>query len=171
MWLTISLSCPCPVQIADASIKEARATKQSNIDKFFAHLSWGKENLSELKLYKILPVNFPARITDAMMFPDRHYHLFSKQIPGALVKSFSDHSFTMGGELVEFVPIQALRNAWSGFGDIESSPTAMWFFSSVLVDFFCVTRAPPNDQQRTKEGEFIERLLPYDDNDTYAYAI
>ena len=87
---------------------------------------------------------FPARITDAMMFPDRHYHLFSKQIPGALVKSFSDHSFTMGGELVEFVPIAALRNAWSGFGDIESSPTAMWFFSSVLVDFFCVTRAPPN---------------------------
>jgi hypothetical protein len=68
---------------------------------------------------------FPARITDAMMFPDRHYHLFSKQIPGAMVKSFSDHSFSMGGELVEFVPMEALSNAWSGFGDVERLPTVI----------------------------------------------
>ena len=99
---------------------------------FFGDLSWNKDALKDLRVFKITPVNFTAAITKNM---DRYFSEFFRQQRGGQV-CYSDHASISGLALVRQVPKHVLARFNDG---LESSSTTL-LFMCLLVDFLHSTR-------------------------------
>jgi len=117
----------------DTRFQEIRAMKQQQINMFFEPLNWNEEGLLDLKLYKIVPVNFPSKVRNN--FPDRYVDRLVNHLPEKM-KLLSNHASISGAGLVHQVP----RNAFAGF-NVEDEPplTTVLLCSCLLVDFLRCT--------------------------------